>query len=87
MTNEKLREVIAKAVYEILDPAQHRKIAEAFAKPDFHFDEITESSMVLTELCFQIEETLSIEIETTDLFDNPHLSGFIENIQSKLAKA
>jgi len=41
----------------------------------------------LTELCFQIEETLSIEIETTDLFDNPRLSGFIENIQSKLAKA
>jgi acyl carrier protein len=87
MTSEELRGVIAKAVYEILDPADHRKIAEVFAKDDFSFDEITESSMVLTELCFQIEETLSIEIETTDLFDNPRLSGFIENIQSKLAKA
>jgi acyl carrier protein len=81
-----LRAVIAKAAYDIFDPAEHNRIATVFSQPDFQFDLLTDSSLILTELCFQVEEALGIEIETADLFDNPSLSEFIERIESKLAK-
>jgi len=87
MTEAELRSIIATAIYQIMDRSSHTRLATVLAQDDFEFDQVTESSLVLTELCFQIEEVLGIEIETNDLFENPRLSHFIKQLQAKLAAA
>ncbi|MGR3723188.1 phosphopantetheine-binding protein [Abyssibius alkaniclasticus] len=84
MTRAELREKIAAAIYAVFNDRPKGELDGLLQHDTFRMDALTDSSIRLTELCFQIEEALEIEIETSEMFDNPSLATVLDRLHAKL---
>ena len=84
MTRDALRLHIEAAIYAVFNDRPRAELASLLKGDTFHLEALTDSSIQLTELCFQIEEALDIEIETSEMFDNPTLATVLDRLHAKL---
>ncbi len=84
---DKIKTAIMAAIEETFPLEYQDKRAEIVKQTDFLIRDLSDSSIKLVELCMNIEERLGIEIEFSDLLDNPTFSGFSNWVHQKSGKA
>ncbi len=73
---DRIKDAIFKAINEVFQPHGSLAAAEILKQPDFTFRDLSDSSIKFVEFCMHVEESLDIEIEFSDLLDNPTYSEF-----------
>lgn len=85
MTSDDIQTAIKAAIRELFDMQTRPDLEVLLEQPDFAFDRVTDSSIMIVDICFRVEEKLGVEIEVGDVFDHPTLSGFTARLLERVA--
>ena len=78
MTRDEIIIALNDSLEDIFDVSGDSAKSEMLKKGDFLFEDFADSSILLTELCLQMEEKLDVEMELTDLNDAGSYQKFID---------
>ncbi|MBL1437222.1 MAG: acyl carrier protein [Rhodobacteraceae bacterium] len=81
-----IKAALFSAIDEVFQPQNSRTQAELIQQPDFSFRDLSDSSIKFVEFCMHVEESLDVEIEFSDLMDNPTFSGFSKWLHAKIGQ-
>ncbi len=84
---ERIRAALFSAFDEVFQAQSSIKGAEIIKQPDFLIRDLSDSSIKFVEFCMHVEENLGIEIEFSDLLDNPTFLGFSSWLTQQKPKA
>ena len=84
MSSETIQSIVVSTARDVFNARTKPEIDRILSQPDFEFDALDADSIDITEFCFQVEEKLDIEIETSDLFDNPTLGAFVAMLAARV---
>ena len=85
--NDPVKTAVFKAIDEALKPQNTAGGAVILKQEDFKFRDLCDSSIKLVEFCMLVEENLGIEIEFSDLLDNPTYLRFTAWLSQQQASA
>lgn len=83
---DQIKAALFSAIDEVFQPQNSRKQSELIQQPDFSFKDLNDSSIKFVEFCMHVEESLEVEIELSDLLDNPTFSGFSKWLSAKIGQ-
>lgn len=83
MTDD-IKNALARAFDEVFNVRASIRGADLIKQADFSIRDLHDSSIKYVEFCMHVEESLDVEIELSDLLDNPTYLGFSAWLQQQI---
>jgi len=83
MTDE-IKAALSSAFDEVFHVSTSITGSEIIKQEDFSIRDLNDSSIKFVEFCMHVEESLNIEIEFSDLLENPTYLGFSKWLQQQI---
>ncbi len=83
---DKIKAALFNAIDEVFQPQNSLAQTTLLKQPDFSLRDLSDSSIKFVEFCMHVEESLDVEIEFSDLLDNPTFSGFSEWLHAQIGQ-
>ena len=85
--SDNIKKTVMEAIDEVFKPKNSVRLSEIVKQPDFKFEDFGASSLQKVEFCMQIEESIDVEIELSDLMDHPTFLDFVSWLEQQAGGA